>query len=164
MLAAPIKTPLYQRIFAPGFPQIYDSAWPVLPTGTKNELLQLLADNRTDVVIIATPATTQAQLDAVLREAAGGVPISATKGPQLANGTTSTVTPTAYHKSILPDLLTAHSGNALGFSNVQGGGVVVATAGATTTAVQWTLDNGKRVVTLLGYWRPGERVGCVMSA
>ena len=128
-----------------------------MPVLRKRALLKLQADDRTDVVIIATPATTQAQLDAVLTEAAGGVPISATKGPQLANGTGSTVVPTAYHKDVLPGLLVSHSDNTLGFSNIQGGGVIVAKASTgETTGVQWTLDSGKRVVTLLGYWRPSE--------
>ena len=146
---------------------VYDTALLAMPITRKRTLQSLLASGQTDVVVIATPATTQAQLTAALVQAANGVAIDATKGAQLANGTTSAVDPASYarHRAVLPALLKAHNDNTLGFSNVQGGGVVVARApDGTPTAVQWTLAGGKHVVTLLGYWRPGECLGGVHSA
>ena len=65
----------------------------------------------------------------------------------------------APHRALLPALLEAHNDNTQGFSGVSGGGVVVTSAaqGATTpTSVQWSLDSGRRIVTLLGYWRSRE--------
>ena len=139
---------------------VYDSAWQAMPSDKKAALLDLLAANRTDVVIIATPATSPAQLNAVLTEAAGGTPIGVGKGPQLPAGTASSLVAgvSAYHAPLLPALLGVHDANTLAFaaSGIVGGGVVVArsTSSSDPTAVQWTLP-GDRVVTLLGYWAPG---------
>ena len=138
---------------------VYDTEWLALPAAKKTQLLGLLSSDKSDIVIIATPATTQAQLTAILSEAAGDLPISADKNVELPNGTASSVEASSFapHRALLPALLLAHDDNTLGFSNIQGGGVVVAKASTgETTAVQWTLDSGRRVVTLLGYWRPSK--------
>ena len=143
---------------------MYDSAWLNLPTADKTKLLDLLSNDKSDVVIISTPSTTQAQLNAALTEAAGGVVISALKSTKLPVGTESVVEASGYapHRALLPSLLSAHNDNTQGFSGVAGGGIVVSKVAAgpsvgTSTAVQWSLDGGSRIVTLLGYWRPGEK-------
>ena len=136
---------------------MYETAWLSLPADKKTQLLGLLSSDKSDIVVIATPPGTQAQLNTALTEAAGGVAISATKSPQLPLGTTSTVEASSYapHRALLPGLLKAHDDNTQGFTGVTGGGVIVAKASTgEITAVQWTVDSGKRVVTLLGYWRP----------
>lgn len=68
--------------------------------------------------------------------------------------------PGAKAAGVLPALLTSHDDSTLGFASpdILSGGVPVAraTSDDESTAVQWSLDGGRRVVTLLGYWRPGE--------
>lgn len=137
---------------------IYDSAFAGLPADKKADLLDLLAKNETDVIIISTPATSQDQLNAVLSEAAG-VPIAAQKTALLNANTGSNLVNSPYHAALLPALLSAHNDNPQGFpeSGIHNGGVVAARAAdgsQTPTAVQWKLP-GERVVTLLGYWKRG---------
>lgn len=114
-----------------------------------------------NVVIIATPATSQAQLDTVLTQAADGVITSAFKGPKLGANINSVLNTSAAvsHANLLPSLLAAHANSTLGFdpAGISAGGKVIARSGSTTgtpTAVQWVTP--KRVVTLLGYWIASE--------
>ena len=148
---------------------IYAPALLALPADKKSALEALLASDKSDIVVISTPLTSQADLTAALAQAANGASINALKNVQLAAGTVSTsplATSYAPHRALLPGLLQAHDDNTQGFSGVVGGGVVVTTsssganAGA-TTSVQWSLDGGKRIVTLLGYWRPGKTLSQV---
>ena len=137
---------------------IYDSEWISLPADKKTQLLGLLSANRSAIVVISTPDTTQAQLDAVLAEASGSPAVKAAKSVKLPNGTVSTLAVAPYHEAILPALLKAHDDNTQGFpeSGLAGDYTVVARApDGTPTAVEWVLSNpaGERVVTLLGYWR-----------
>lgn len=55
----------------PPTPTANSQAWLAMPTDKKTQLLNLLSADRTDVIIIATPATSDEQLNAALTEAAG---------------------------------------------------------------------------------------------
>lgn len=63
----------------------------MLPDAKKMELLELMTKDTSDIIIISTPYTTQAQLNTVLTSAAIGTPISALKNVQLPASTPSGV-------------------------------------------------------------------------
>ena len=144
---------------------VYDSAFMALPDDRKRQLLDLLSLDKSDIIIIATPGTSQPELAAILAEALGA-PAAIAKSPELPAGTASTTpTATSYapHRELLPGLLKAHGDNTLGFAetSIVGGGVVVTRApNGVPTSVQWTLSTPTttRVMTLLGYWLPPSLV------
>ena len=155
---------MYCCIFAGVEHIIYDTAYNNLPADKRTQLLDLLTSGRSNIIVITTPAQTSAEISILLKEVSRNTDASVTKMPQLAAGTASTVTPGAFHRLYLPDLLTAHNDNTQGFTGIQGSGTTVTRAAddGTVTAVQW--DVPSHTTTLLGYWRSDRRVVYIKPA
>ena len=134
---------------------------------TQVTVLALMSRDSTDVVLITTPSTTDADLAAALAQATGSSAPGVSLGARLPAGSSSTVTASgSFHAGILPALLSAHDQLPQAFTGVRGGGEVVAVvppssdglvSSAATTAVTWTLSGGRRVVTVM------VRVACLAA-
>ena len=147
---------------------VTDTAFAGLPQDKKTALLDLLAADKSDIVVVSTPSTTDPELNAVLAQAAGSS-VGVTRRTVRIGVPFTAPTASAYHKDILPGLLRAYADDTQGFSqpSIIGGGVPVSTTADSDrvpVAVQWTLQSGKRIVTLLGYSRPGELAICELAA